>query len=410
MKPIARITKKVLEFLGCVACLGMKFWTDIEARRIFYTRQKYSREWSLLNSIFWNLKGDAFAWITYGSYSLVTLFFGISICIDSRQRPVYAEKIFLLIGSLMFFGVGALVFAAIDQVPDELIDNAVILGVLSFFVAFLFLIDMSEKMSSKAKTDATQTDTNSIDRNFSRSPKIGTVNSELNLIDHDENDRRNTQNQSIRSRGSSVQNVQSDGISSKVTDTASIIANEGMMNDFENQGQSHSINKYHIHTSLPNHEHIHEGFVTSDVVRAKTYPTIQMPTKVKQYPTIVNHFESEPYKKILHRSTQQQPSSYTRYHDQTQIHNDMPTYYDDFSKFRHDTYYQGPKVDQLMVIRDYSNEPHSCNCQTRDNEKQDDNVTVKSGYVSQVAKLWDDRTKKSQDQESIPYLHKNTNV
>lgn len=35
----------------------MKFWTDIEARRIFYTRQKYSREWPLLHNIFWNLKG-----------------------------------------------------------------------------------------------------------------------------------------------------------------------------------------------------------------------------------------------------------------------------------------------------------------------------------------------------------------
>lgn len=297
--------------------------------------------------------------------------------------------------------------------PDELIDNAVILGVLSFLVAFLFLIDMSEKMNSKGKTDATQTDTSSIDRHFGRSPNIGTVNSELNLIDHDENERRNAQNQSIRSRGSSVQNLQSDGMSSKVTDTASIIANESMMNDFENQGKSHPINKYHVHTSSPNHEHIHEGFVTSDVVRAKTYPTIQMPTKVKQYPTIINHLESEPYKKILHRSTQQQQpqsSSYTRYHDQTQINNDVPTYYEDFSKFRHDTYYQGPKVDQLMVIRDYSSEPHSCNCQAHDSEKHDDNMTIKSGYVSQVAKLWDDRTKKSQDQESIPYLHKNTNV
>lgn len=301
-----------------------------------------------------------------------------------------------------------MVFASIDQVPDELIDNAVILGVLSFIVAFLFLIDMSEKMSSKGKTDATQTDTSSIDRHFGRSPNIGTVNSELNLIDHDENERRNVKNQSIRSRGSSIQNLQSDGMSSKMTDTASNVANDSMTNDFENQGQSQPINKYHVHTSSPNHEYIHEGFVTtSDVVRAKTYPTIQMPTKVKQYPTIVNHFESEPYKKILHRSTQQEPTSYTRYHDQTQTHNDMPTYYDDFSKLRHDTYYQGPKVDQLMVIRDYSSEPHSCNCQIRDSEKQDDNMTIKSGYVSQVAKLWDDRTK---HQESITYLHKNTNV
>lgn len=292
--------------------------------------------------------------------------------------------------------IGALVFASIDQVPDELIDNAVILGVLSFLVAFLFIIDMSEKMETKGKTDSTQTDTSSIDRHFIKSQNIGTVSSELNLIEHDENDRRNSRNQSVRSKSSSHPNVQGNDNT------------ETFISDVDNQTQPNSFNKFHVHLptssqegSIDNHE-----IISSDIVRAKTYPSIQTPTKVKHYPTIVNHFESEPYRKIFNRPTQQQ-SSYSRYHDQTKTHgsaNDSSTFYDDFSKYRQDSYYQGPKVDQLMVIRDYSNEQHTCSCHEGDIP---DNMTIKSGYVSQVAKLWDDRSK---NQESLSFTPKNTSV
>ncbi|CRK98011.1 CLUMA_CG011380, isoform A [Clunio marinus] len=81
MRPLGRILKKVVEFLGCVACLLGKIFTDIEARRVFLTRQKWSREWPLLHNIFWNSKGDAFAWITYGGYSIITLLLAISMCL-----------------------------------------------------------------------------------------------------------------------------------------------------------------------------------------------------------------------------------------------------------------------------------------------------------------------------------------
>jgi hypothetical protein len=85
------------------------------------------------------------------------------------------------------------------------------------------------------------------------------------------------------------------------------------------------------------------------------------------------------------------------------------------------TYYQGPKVDQgKLVIRDYS-QPHShpqqqqqqqhqqrpttCNCQNHppiDDEHADDNAAIKSGYVSEVAKLWDNRAKNTQDPTTTP--------
>ena len=40
--------------------------------------------------------------------SLVVLLLSRFRCIDSKSRPTYAEKIFLFIGSLMFFAVGEL--------------------------------------------------------------------------------------------------------------------------------------------------------------------------------------------------------------------------------------------------------------------------------------------------------------
>jgi hypothetical protein len=330
-------------------------------------------------------------------------------CIDSKSRPTYAEKIFLFIGSLMFFAVGelndgdfrwkfsnlffcllwssgGLVLASIDQIPDDLIDNAIILGCLSFFVAFLFLIDMSEKMGTagKRRSDATQTDTNSIDRHFVKSQSMTTLNSQANLMDSEAN-------------------------------RASMRSNQQSSNPFitQQQAQSYNGNVQHDQTfsgqnfnsqpqSLP-------STYVEDIVETQTLPTAQNPvfSKVKQPPTVLNHFETEPYKKILSRTNQQStPTPYTRYHDTAQHQHD-PSFYDDFNKFRQQTYYQGPKVDQgKLVIRDYTQQPQSsqqsCNCQNHscdENEGQEqENATIKSkGYVSQVAKLWDSRMKSNQD-------------
>jgi hypothetical protein len=293
--------------------------------------------------------------------------------------------------------LGALVLASIDQVPDDLIDNAIILGVLSFLVAFLFLIDMSEKMTGRGKTDATQTDTSSIDRHFGRGHNIATLNSQANLVEHDGNDRRNAQNQSMRKT--------SDFMTIQANPMVTSANGDHQMSDFQHQ-------KHTASSTSDYHEDNQSSFISEDIVQAKTFPTAQVATKVKQYPTIVNHLETEPYRKILNKS-QSQPQ-YARYQDQTQVQHENPTFYDDFTKYRQETYYQGPKVDQLgklMVIRDYSNERHMCNCQLQhENENQDDNLTIKSGYVSQVAKLWDDRTKTSGEFSSLKISPKNTHV
>lgn len=79
--------------------------------------------------------------------------------IESRSPPTIIEKIFLTLGMLMFLIMGGLVLAAIDQVPHALIDNAIVMGLLSFLVAFIFLIDLSDPLPMR-RTSHVQTNTN----------------------------------------------------------------------------------------------------------------------------------------------------------------------------------------------------------------------------------------------------------
>ncbi|XP_031632508.1 putative cyclin-dependent serine/threonine-protein kinase DDB_G0272797/DDB_G0274007 isoform X2 [Contarinia nasturtii] len=154
---IARVTIKIIELLGCIACFVTKVITDLESRRVFLRNQKYSREWSLLHNITWSSAGNTFANITYGGFSLITTLMLISRCIDANTRPSLIEKIFLIVGMLCFFAMGGIVLAAFDQVPWELHDNSIILGCLSFFVALVMLYDLSDPMARHV-TDTTQTD------------------------------------------------------------------------------------------------------------------------------------------------------------------------------------------------------------------------------------------------------------
>lgn len=54
----------------------------------------------------------------------------------------FQETFLLGIGALLFFGVGCMVITAFDNVPDSLVDNAIILGILSIITGFIFLIDI----------------------------------------------------------------------------------------------------------------------------------------------------------------------------------------------------------------------------------------------------------------------------
>lgn len=227
--------------------------------------------------------------------------------------------------------------ASIDQIPDDLIDNAIVLGCLSFFVAFVFLIDLSEKMG-KRRSDATQTDTSSIDRHYAKSQSLTTLNSQANLMDTDENNRKNRESM----RSARAENIQQDF--SQVQQSFNPFVNDSSSQTpqhFANTNQNLTEN---AHQNF--HVHYPSGTFAEDFVETQTLPSPQMPvfSKVKQSPAVISHLETEPYKKILTRSNQSQDkNSFNRYHDQARSHND-PSFYDDFNSYRKHTYYQGPRV------------------------------------------------------------------
>lgn len=237
--------------------------------------------------------------------------------------------------------------ASIDQIPDDLIDNAIVLGCLSFFVAFVFLIDLSEKMG-KRRSDATQTDTSSIDRHYAKSQSLTTLNSQANLMDSEETNRKNRE--SMRSTNVRTENSQQE-FSQTQQSSNPFVNNQHSSSQtpqhFSGQDQSfteHAQHNYHVHYP--------SGTFAEDFVETQTLPSPQMPvfSKVKQSPAVISHLETEPYKKILTRSNQSQDKhSYNRYHDQARSHHD-PSFYDDFNSYRKQTYYQGPRVCPQSLI------------------------------------------------------------
>lgn len=60
---------------------------------------------------------------------------------------------------MILFGiVGALSLASIDSVPEDLVDNAAVLGALCLLTALTFIVDMLMKVpGAKKRHDGTQT-------------------------------------------------------------------------------------------------------------------------------------------------------------------------------------------------------------------------------------------------------------
>ncbi|KAF5306869.1 hypothetical protein FQA39_LY00099 [Lamprigera yunnana] len=145
---------KIFEVGFAVACLTAKRVTDDEASRLFLYLQKLSREWSLLNNITWDKVGSAVADATYGGYILITLGLLFGKITGELPTPKRVVEIFLLgIGALLYVVLGSLEFAALDSVPQDLVDNAAILGTLSLVTAILFLIDLGGPRAQKSTAE-----------------------------------------------------------------------------------------------------------------------------------------------------------------------------------------------------------------------------------------------------------------
>ncbi|XP_020280040.1 uncharacterized protein LOC109852880 isoform X2 [Pseudomyrmex gracilis] len=69
---------------------------------------------------------------------------------SSQAYLIYSEEIFLLgLGVILFGIVGALSLASIDSVPDDLVDNAAVLGALCLLTALVFIGDLLMAPSRK---------------------------------------------------------------------------------------------------------------------------------------------------------------------------------------------------------------------------------------------------------------------
>ncbi|XP_046660812.1 uncharacterized protein LOC124354418 [Homalodisca vitripennis] len=134
---------KVIQLILCVVCLVYKRYTDNEAIKVFYHLEKLSREWPLLNNVTWDENGALLADVTFGGFAIVVLGLLIGQLTGELKRARRTVCFFLVLGCIMFLIVGGLCLAAIDQVPHHLVDNAIVLGVLSIITGLLFLLDLA---------------------------------------------------------------------------------------------------------------------------------------------------------------------------------------------------------------------------------------------------------------------------
>lgn len=132
---------RIIEVLLCVACVVALRVTDDESRRVFHYLRNRSREWSLLNNVTWGSIGAALATATCGGYIIVTT--GLLIAAATGELRGRKTEFFLLgLGVILFGIVGALSLASIDSVPEDLVDNAAVLGALCLFTALVFIGDL----------------------------------------------------------------------------------------------------------------------------------------------------------------------------------------------------------------------------------------------------------------------------
>ncbi|XP_043281940.1 uncharacterized protein [Venturia canescens] len=127
--------------LLCIACVVALRVTDDESRRVFHYLRNRSRDWSILNNVTWGSIGAALATATCGGYIIITT--GLLIAAVTGELSGRITELFLLgLGIILFGIVGSLSLASIESVPNDLIDNAAVLGALCLLTCFAFIADL----------------------------------------------------------------------------------------------------------------------------------------------------------------------------------------------------------------------------------------------------------------------------
>ncbi|KAK2585068.1 hypothetical protein KPH14_008584 [Odynerus spinipes] len=136
-----KVFVRIIEVLLCIACVVALRVTDDESRRVFHYLRNRSREWSLLNNVTWGTIGAALATATCGGYVIITA--GLLVAAATGELTGRKTEIFFLgLGVILFGIVGGLALASIESIPEDLIDNAAVLGALALITALVFIADL----------------------------------------------------------------------------------------------------------------------------------------------------------------------------------------------------------------------------------------------------------------------------
>ncbi|XP_073988455.1 uncharacterized protein isoform X2 [Rhodnius prolixus] len=123
--------------------------TTWEAERVNRLLQKQSLEGSWASFTNPISLASLFINLAFGTLFIVTLCLFIGHLYGDSKTV--GETLMLVIGCLMMIVVGGILVVSIDDVPDKIFDNTVVLGVLALVAAVLLLTDAGTKCASKPK-------------------------------------------------------------------------------------------------------------------------------------------------------------------------------------------------------------------------------------------------------------------
>uniref|UniRef100_A0A336KEM6 CSON008587 protein n=1 Tax=Culicoides sonorensis TaxID=179676 RepID=A0A336KEM6_CULSO len=402
MRPCGRIVIKILELIGCGTCLVAKGVTDLEEGRIATRNQKLSREWSLLNNVTWDGSGNTFVNITFGGYLIITALMLIARCIDAKSRPHLLEKILILLGALMFFACAGLILASIDQILPELYDNAIILGVLSFIVGMLYLIDLADPLARKIQTTTQTAESGMSSDTTMQKQKLGQISSGVNTVDTMSPNAPVSGNDTWRKPLIISKDAQTTTDSLPATPTTVRVSRS---NTVRQQVMPPFNNQYPPNSDVM--MMMNEGMQEVDFVETKNYPQRQSPVFSK----VKTSQERKPVKQkdiarnyinrgFLEQWEEEEPQVTTKPPSVSPSRLSQRTRSPDL--YHSSTYIQAPPVDKgsLSVIRkskpvlytyypEFSTSPEG----QRDHHEDDDEQPppMRRGYVATAAAIWDSR-------------------
>lgn len=300
-------------------------------------------------------------------------------------------------GVILFFAMGGLVLAAIDQVPSNLIDNAIVLGCLSFFVGLLFLIDISDPLRV-TDNEATQTD------------------AERENLTPIEIQAKNTQSMQTVGVPAPVSieerlNIDESAKEINVIET-NVLPSRQMPRVIKEpdaiQIPKHSQNRYTIHAPSNVHWHDYDvesipNYVKGDAKQVQDNrgfidEGIQQHLAPHHYQPQYTRQQSQP---VFNRSREQTRQPYRKSHS-----------VENFENLPQSSYLRGPEVDHNNIVMHQHNKDSCCSHRHRHQQprmRREPLTPATPGYVAHAAKMWEKRSR-SQSPSSTSILGLQTNV